>query len=75
MLLVSSGHQVSFNTTVRVGDVLLKDKLPSWLKISYSLSIAKEAGELSPNSDLPAIKEILNDRLNTHKQARCHSCS
>jgi hypothetical protein len=61
-------HQVSFNTTVGGnGVVLLKDKLKPWLKTSYSLSITKEARSLSPNSDLPAIKEILNDRLNTHK--------
>jgi len=47
--------------------VLLKDKLPIWLKTSYSLSITKEARTLSPNSDLPAIMGILNDRLNAHK--------
>jgi hypothetical protein len=47
--------------------VLLKGKRLPWLKIYNSLSMTKEARSLSPNSDLPAIKEVLNDRLNTHK--------
>ncbi len=68
VLLGSRGHQVSCYTTVSGnGVVLLKDNLPPWLKIYNSLSITKEARSLSPNSDLPAIKEVLNDRLNTHK--------
>ena len=66
VLVVRSGDQVSFNTT-EGGDVLLKDKLPPWLKICNSLSITERACPLSPNSDLPAIKGFLNDRLNTHK--------
>jgi hypothetical protein len=42
----SRGDPVSFNTT---GDdvVLLKDKLPPWLKIYNSLSITKEKNSLS----------------------------
>ena len=46
VLVGSSGDQVSFYTTVG-GVVLLKDKLPPWLKTSYSLSITKEASPLS----------------------------
>ena len=42
MLLAIRGDPVSFYTTVGGnGDVLLKDKLPPWLKTSYSLSITK----------------------------------
>ena len=67
VLVAFLGDQVSFYTTVGGGVVLLKDKLPPWLKTSYSLSITKRARSLSPNSDLPAIKGFLNDRLNTHK--------
>ena len=65
VLVGSSGQEVSCYTTV--GVVLLKYKLPPWLKTSYSLSITKRARSLSPNSDLPATKGFLHDRHNTHK--------
>ena len=60
MLKASSGHPVSFNTTVGGnGLVLLKDKPPPWLKIYNSLSINKRACPLSLKPDLPAIKGFL----------------
>ena len=43
----SSVDQVSFNTT-EGGDVLLKDKLPPWLKTSYSLSITRRGLSVKP---------------------------
>ena len=50
VLLARRGHQVSCYTTEGGsgnGDVLLKDKLPPWLKIYNSLSITKEKNSLS----------------------------
>jgi hypothetical protein len=42
-----SGQEVSCYTTVG-GDVLLKDKLPPWLKTSYSLSITRRGLSVKP---------------------------
>ena len=46
MLVAYRGDQVSFYTTVGVGDVFLKDKPPPWLKTSYGKKYGAVMAEL-----------------------------